>query len=100
MEQKGGNPVEWLDKIIGKQLDSTEILVLNRFANATWKAGQPFRGLKRITRDVFISPVFLPDDEVKKDYDQVLAAATKLLPALQDVKVSSGPPSTKRSASY
>jgi len=89
IDQKGGSPVDWLNKIIGKQLDSTEILVLNRFANATWKAGQPFRGLKRITRDVFISPVFLPDDEVKKDYDQVLAAATKLLPALKDVKDSS-----------
>jgi hypothetical protein len=90
MDQKAGSPVEWLNKIIGKQLDSTEILVLNRFANATWKACQPFRGLKRITRDVFISAVFLPDDEVKKDYDQVLAAATKLLPALEDVKDSSG----------
>jgi len=86
MDQKGGSPVEWVNKIIGKQLDSTEILVLNRFANATWKAGQPFRDLKRITRDVFTSAVFLPEDEVKKDYDQLLAAATKLLPALQDVK--------------
>jgi hypothetical protein len=89
MDQKAGSPVEWLNKLIGKQLDSTEIVVLNRFANATWKAGQPFRGLKRITRDVFISPVFLPDDEIKKDYDQVVAAATKLLAALQDVKDSS-----------
>ena len=89
INQKGGGPGEWLNNLTGKQLDSTEILILNRFANATWKAGQPFRGLKRITRDVFISPVFLPADEIKKDYDQVLAAANKLLPALQDVKDSS-----------
>jgi hypothetical protein len=89
ISQKGGTPVEWLNKLVGNQLDSTEILILNRFANATWKAGQPFRGLKRIARDVFISAVFLPGDEVKKDYDQVLAAANKLLPAMQGVKDSS-----------
>lgn len=89
VSQKGGSPIEWLNKLAGKQLDSTEILILNRFANATWKAGQPFRGLKRIKRNVFISPAFLPADEIKKDYDQVFAAAGKLLPALQDVKDSS-----------
>ena len=89
MEQKGGSLLEWLNKLIGNRLDSTEILVLNRFANATWKAGQPFRGFKRIISEVFISPVFLPADEVKKDYDQVIAAATKLLPALRNVKDSS-----------
>lgn len=89
INQKGGSPIEWLNKLVRNQLDSAEILTLNRFANATWKAGQPFRGLKRITRDIFISPVFLPADEIKKDYDQVLAAANKLLPALQAVKDSS-----------
>jgi len=96
MSQEGGSPVEWLNKLIGKQLDSTEILVLNRFANATWKAGQPFRGLNRITRDVFISAVFLPEEEIKKDYDQLLAAANKLLPALQDVKDSLGATQVKK----
>ncbi|HZW70529.1 MAG TPA: hypothetical protein VFF57_06610, partial [Hanamia sp.] len=47
MEKQGGTPVEWLNKIVNHHLDSNEILVLNRFANATWKAGQPFRGLAR-----------------------------------------------------
>lgn len=89
MDQKGGSPTKWLNKILEKKLDSTEILVLNRFANATWKAGQPFRGLNRITRDVFISSVFLPAEEVKKDYDQISAAALKLLTALEEVKDSS-----------
>ena len=85
MEQHGGTPVEWLNKIVNHQLDSSETLVLNRFANATWKAGQPFRGLQRIKKDNFISPVFLSKDEIKKDYDQVNAAAEKLLPAMQTV---------------
>lgn len=89
IEQKGGTLVEWLTRIVEKKLDSSEILVLNRFANATWKAGQPFRSLKRITRDNFTSSVFLPADEVKKDYDQILAAASKLLPALAELKDSS-----------
>ena len=88
VSQNGGRPVEWLNKILGKQLDPAEILLLIRFANATWKAGQPFRGLNRITRDVFVSAVFLPDDEIKKDYDQVTGAAAKLLPALQQLKDS------------
>ena len=86
MEQKGGTPSEWLNKIKAKQLDASEVLLLNRFANAAWKAGQPFRGLERITRDVFVSPVFLPDAEIKKDHDQVSAAAGKLMEAIRDVK--------------
>ncbi len=86
---KGGKPSEWLQKISSMTLDSSGILVLNRFANATWKAGQPFRGLARIKRDVFISSVFLPEDEIKKDYDQIFAAASKLNSALEKVKDSS-----------
>jgi hypothetical protein len=89
MEEKGGTPVEWLKKIEANKLDSTEVLILNRFANATWKAGQPFRDLQRIKRDNFISSVFLPEDEVKKDYHQVVTATGKLLPALKDVADSS-----------
>jgi len=85
IEQHGGTPVDWLNKIVNHELDSSEILVLNRFANATWKAGQPFRGLKRIKKDNFISPIFLSKDEIKKDYDQVNAASEKLLPAMQNV---------------
>ncbi|HRQ51107.1 MAG TPA: hypothetical protein PLR74_11260 [Agriterribacter sp.] len=89
MEQEGGTPVEWLHKIKTRQPYPSEVLLLNRFANATWKAGQPFRGLERITRDVFISPVFLPEAEIKKDNDQVSAAADKLMEAMQGVKGAS-----------
>ena len=85
MEKQGGTPVEWLNKIANHHLDSNEILVLNRFANATWKAGQPFRGLARIEKDNFISAVFLSKEELEKDYDQVNAAAGMLLPAMQSV---------------
>ncbi len=89
MEQKGGTPIVWLNKINEKKLDSGEILVFNRFANAAWKAGQPFRGLNRVTRDVFVSAVFLPENEIKKDFGQVSAAAAKLLPALQEINDTS-----------
>lgn len=89
MEQDGGTPVEWITRLLEKKLDSAQILLLNRFANATWKAGQPFRGLERVTRDVFVSSVFLSKEEIQKDYDQLYAAAAKLLPNMQVVKDSS-----------
>ena len=49
--QHGGTPAEWLNKIVNHQLNSNENLILNRFANATWKAGQLFRRLARIKKD-------------------------------------------------
>src|SRR5207344_1112397 len=49
----------------------------------------PFRGLGRITRPAFICYNFLPEAEVKKDYDQVSSAAFKLLADMQDVRDSS-----------
>lgn len=89
MDLAGGTPTEWLTRLLDKKLDSAQLLLLNRFANATWKAGQPFRGLERVTRDVFISSAFLSTEEIKKDHDQLYAAASKLLPAMQGVKDSS-----------
>lgn len=85
MKKQGGTPAEWLIKIVNHQLNSNEVLILNRFANATWKAGQPFRGLARIKKDNFISAVFLSEEEVAKDYAQVNAAAEMLLQAMQSV---------------
>jgi hypothetical protein len=85
-DQTHEKPTAWLEKIIHNKTDTATILLLNRFANATWKAGQPFRGLDRITRPVFTGAGFLPADEVKKDYDQVKTAAAKLLESIQDVK--------------
>lgn len=89
MEQNGGTPVDWLKKIVNKDLDAGSILLLNRFANATWKASQPFRGLSRITRDNFIVANFLSEEETKKDYDQVMAAASKLLDTLKNLNDAS-----------
>lgn len=89
MEQQGGTPVEWIGRVLDKKLDSGQMLLLNRFANATWKAGQPFRGLERVTRDVFVSSNFLSQQEVQKDFEQLHAAAIKLLPAMEGVKDSS-----------
>jgi hypothetical protein len=79
-------PTEWLKKIINKTADSNAILLLNRFANATWKAGQPFRALNRITRSNFTGANFLSQEEIKKDYDQITAAATRLLLSMHDVE--------------
>jgi len=87
--QKGETPVYWLKKITEKKLDSSEILLLNRFANATWKAGQPFRSLSRITRDNFIVANFLSKEETQKDLDQVVAAASKLLDSLKSFENAS-----------
>ncbi len=89
MEQEGGTPFGWLNKIHTNQLDASEVLLLNCFANATWKAGQPFCGLERITCDGFVSLVFLPETEINKVRDQVSAAADKVIEAMQDVKDAS-----------
>lgn len=86
--QSSLTPVEWLNKIKDHTIDSATISLLNRFANATWKAGQPFRSLDRITRPTFTVFNFLPQDEVVKDEEQIQTAAVKLLSAMQDVKDS------------
>lgn len=76
-------PTDWLKKIISNEAGDSEVLILNRFANAAWKAGQAFRDIARIKRSNFIPASLLPEDEVKKDLDQVQAAATKLSSSLK-----------------
>lgn len=78
-------PTEVLKKINDDTLDSASVSTLNRFANATWKAGQPFRDIKRITRPTFTVFNFLPAGEIKKDHDQIRTAAAKLLSSMEDV---------------
>ncbi|MEO5682748.1 MAG: hypothetical protein ABIQ88_08900 [Chitinophagaceae bacterium] len=82
-------PTDLLEKIVTGKADSSTVLLLNRFANATWKTGQPFRDLERITRPTFTVASFLPEEEIVKDYNQVKTAAVKLLSSLQAVKDSS-----------
>ncbi|HTL10358.1 MAG TPA: hypothetical protein VL307_18920, partial [Chitinophagaceae bacterium] len=56
-------PAQWLQKIVDDKADSGSVLLLNRFANATWKAGQPFRSLDRIHRPSFTVASMLPPNE-------------------------------------
>ncbi|WP_041615835.1 hypothetical protein [Spirosoma linguale] len=81
----GHKPTDILQSIVSNQADSATVLLLSRFANATWKTGQPFHGLERIKRPIFRVVSLLPPNEVRKDYDQILAASGTLLTAMQDV---------------
>ncbi len=76
-------PLDILDSIAKGTRSQQDMLLLARFANATWKAGQPFRSLSRITRDNFRPAVLLSDDELKKDFDQIRAAAATLADAMR-----------------
>lgn len=65
-------------------LTRTEKYVVKNVANATWRAGQPFRDmatkpLNRISREVNMQFNQLPPDEMDKDLVQVQAAASFLL---------------------
>jgi hypothetical protein len=81
-------PADWIEKIAsGKMADEKDAIeILDRFANATWKAGQPFRSLDRIKKTNFIGWSGLSTDEIKKDYRQIVGAATKLQPLIKGTK--------------
>ncbi len=87
--RSGEKPVAILKKITSGSADSNEVFLLNRFANATWKASQPFRGLNRITRYNFIIASSLSKEEIDKDYVQIKNAAVKLLSSLEPMDDSS-----------
>ncbi|HNP23000.1 MAG TPA: hypothetical protein PKM63_03315 [Panacibacter sp.] len=72
-----------LQKILADQVSDSAVLLLKRFANATWKAGQPFKGMARIKKANFISSNELPADEVEKDLRQIKAAAIKFSQVLR-----------------
>jgi len=72
-------PSEILRLIIADSLAEKDKILLERFANATWKASQPFRGMDRLTRDTFVPFNFLPKEEVEKDWVQIKGAAAKLI---------------------
>jgi hypothetical protein len=85
--QKKMAPWVLLQQIIDDTLDPDNWELLYRFANITWKAGQPFRGHERIERPVFIPFSLLPAHEVKKDHVQIISAAavlTKSIPHEDD----------------
>ena len=83
VERTGETPTAFLTAIVDGTLPQADMLLLARFANATWKAGQPFRALERISRDTFIPAALLSDEELQKDFDQIRAASEKLLEKLQ-----------------
>ena len=47
-------------------MSEADKLIFARFANATWKAGQPFRDLKRITRATFTPFYFLTEADIER----------------------------------
>lgn len=76
-------PIDILDSIVKGTRSKDDVLLFARFANATWKGGQPFRALNRITRDTFKPAILLSTEDIQKDLDQVNAAAQKLLEAMK-----------------
>ena len=73
------SPSSILKSIVDNSINNDDKILFARFANATWKAGQPFRGLNRITRATFTPFYFLTEPDIEKDLVQVRAAAKKLL---------------------
>lgn len=88
-KQTAETPAAWLERIAANKADTASVLLLNRFANATWKASQPFRELGRIARYNFTGFHRLSKEEVEKDAVQIRNAATKLLSSLQAVMTAS-----------
>ncbi|GAA4470405.1 hypothetical protein GCM10023189_58940 [Nibrella saemangeumensis] len=80
---KRKRPSEILQSIVDESLLLLDRDLLCRFANATWKAGQPFRDLNRITRDAFVPYSLLPELEKKKDWVQIKTAAALVLANLK-----------------
>jgi len=87
--RNGEKPTDWLQRIVSGELDVQDVSLLNHFANATWKACQPFRGLDRINRPVFTVFSLLPQEEVAKDFVQIQTAAGKLLVSLDATSAES-----------
>ncbi|KIC96260.1 hypothetical protein OI18_00380 [Flavihumibacter solisilvae] len=56
-------------------ISEEDMMLMCRFANATWKSSQPFRGLNRIKGSTFIPFSQLSDEEVEKDRVQIRSAA-------------------------
>ena len=73
-----------LRSIADSSYNEEDKMLLARLANATWKAGQPFRGLNRITRETFTPFYFLNEEDIEKDLVQIRSAARRLLSALEN----------------
>ena len=85
-ERDGQTPLDVMQAVAEGRRSDADMLLLARFANATWKAGQPFRGLARITRPTFVPATQLSETELRKDFVQIRAAAARLVPAMFNVR--------------
>lgn len=95
-ERTRESPIDILDSISRGTRPKEDMLLLARFANATWKAGQPFRSLSRIARETFKPAALLSEDELKKDFVQIRAAARLLSDSMRDVRGQSSTEQLKR----
>lgn len=68
-----------LRSVANNTMSPEEKMMFARFANSTWKAGQPFRDLSRITRPTFTPFYFLTEPDIEKDMVQIRTAALRLL---------------------
>jgi hypothetical protein len=80
--------VDALRSIADGALDDDQKVIISNVANATWRAGQPFRDiadkpLQGITRDINIQFNELPANERNKDLVQVAEGAKILLEAIE-----------------
>ena len=75
-------PSAILHSITANTISAADKDLFSRFANATWKAGQPFRDLNRIERETFTPFYFLTDADIDKDWMQIKTAAAKVLTML------------------
>lgn len=82
-EQGRESPLQIIDSIAKGSRPEKDMLLLARLANATWKAGQPFRSLARVSRDTFKPAALLSPADVRKDLDQIQAAAVRLGKAMR-----------------
>lgn len=83
VERGGESPLQVIDGIAAGTRPAGDMLLLARLANATWKAGQPFRGLARIERETFKPAALLSPVDVEKDHAQIRAAAQRLAQAMR-----------------
>ena len=88
-KQTEETPVTWLQRIVANRADSNAVHLLQRFANATWKAAQPFQSLNNIQRATFTVAGLCAPDQLDNEYFLVKTAAGKLLDTLQHRKDSS-----------
>jgi len=87
-ERHGQTPVFWLQQILSKQLSAEETLLLNRFANVTWKTGRIFSGLHHMQEDDFHVADLMPVTDVQRAAKEMASVATLLLEAMKPASTS------------